>query len=151
MDYFYLPPTQRPKECNKLEENYMNCLVQKAMKDHVMTNKCVLDSVLWFHIECPKYVAKFDDPAQFRAKVRDFFSWQNREAKIIYGTYEQDKLKDEMTHQFTRASSKQIRMFKDEFEDKDPSKVEFGTYKEAQDEAIDDPYGDGLDPEERTF
>ena len=90
MDFFYQAPTQRPKECNKLEENYMNCLMQKAMRDNVLTNKCILDSVLWFHVECPKYVERFDDPAQFRAKVRDFYAWQNREAKIIFRNYGQE-------------------------------------------------------------
>ena len=66
----------------------MNCLLQKAMKDRVFTNRCILDSVLWFHLECPKWVEKFDDEAKFRAKVRDFFAFQNREAKLVYGGHE---------------------------------------------------------------
>ena len=56
MDLFYRPPLQRNDECEKLEENYMNCLYQKALNDKVYTNTCVLDSVLWFHLECPKWV-----------------------------------------------------------------------------------------------
>ena len=61
MNIFYKPPLQRGDECEALEDNYMNCLVQKALKDRVLTNKCVLDSILWFHLECPKAAAKFDD------------------------------------------------------------------------------------------
>ena len=61
MDLFYKPPIQRPDECRALEENYMNCLMQKAMKDKVLVNQCVLDSVLWFPLECPRAFGKFDD------------------------------------------------------------------------------------------
>ena len=74
MDFFYKSPMQRPDECKALEENYMNCLLQKALKDRVFNNKCVLDSVLWFHLECPKSVQAFDDPNTFKLKFRDFFS-----------------------------------------------------------------------------
>ena len=52
----------------------MNCLLQKAMRDRVLTNRCVMDSILWFHLECPKSVAKFDDPLEFKRKFRDFFA-----------------------------------------------------------------------------
>ena len=52
----------------------MNCLMQKALKDHVMVNRCVLDSVLWFHVECPRWADKFDDPVEFKKKFRDFFA-----------------------------------------------------------------------------
>ena len=45
MDYFYKPPLQRTDECTKLEENYVNCLMQKALNDKVAGNKCVLNSV----------------------------------------------------------------------------------------------------------
>ena len=74
MNIFYKPPLQRKVECRALEENYMNCMFQKALKDKVMVNRCVLDSVLWFHVECPKDVAKFDDPIEFKRKFRDFFA-----------------------------------------------------------------------------
>ena len=77
MDTFYKPPMQRHSECKALEDNYMNCLFQKALKDNVMVNRCVLDSVLWFHVECPKASAKFDDPVEFKKKFRDFFA-QNK-------------------------------------------------------------------------
>ena len=74
MDLFYKPPLQRPDECLSLEENYMNCMLQKTLRDHVMTNRCTLDSVLWFHLECPKHAAKFDNPIEFKRKWRDFFA-----------------------------------------------------------------------------
>ena len=74
MDLFYRPPLQRHDECGSLEQNYMNCLFQKALKDRVFTNFCNLDSVLWFHLECPKFAAKFDEPEEFKAKFRDYFS-----------------------------------------------------------------------------
>ena len=74
MDLFYKPPLQRPDECKSLEDNYLNCLLQKSLKDRVLTNRCVLDSVLWFHLECPKAAAKFDDPIEFKRKFRDFFA-----------------------------------------------------------------------------
>ena len=65
---------QRRVECAALEDNYMNCLFQKAMNDKVMVNRCVLDSILWFHLECPKAASAFDDPMQFKRKFRDFFA-----------------------------------------------------------------------------
>ena len=48
--------------------------MQKALKDKVFVNRCVLDSILWFHTECPKAASKFDDPIEFKRKFRDFFS-----------------------------------------------------------------------------
>ena len=74
MDYFYAPPLQRDDECTALEDNYMNCLLQKALKDKVFVNKCVLDSVLFFPLECPKWHAKFDDPTEFKLKWKKFIA-----------------------------------------------------------------------------
>ena len=74
MDTFYKPPKQRATECKSLEDNYINCLMQKALKDNVVTNRCVLDSILWFHVECPRWADKFDDPVEFKKKFRDFFA-----------------------------------------------------------------------------
>ena len=74
MGQFYAPPLQRPDECKSLEANYMNCMLQKALKDRVTINRCVMDSILWFHLECPKEVAKFDDKFEFKRKWRDFFA-----------------------------------------------------------------------------
>ena len=77
MDFFYKPPAERPDECKELEKNYMTCLLQKAMKDRVMTNKCNMDSILWFHLECPQRSAQFDDEDTFKLKFRDLFA-QNK-------------------------------------------------------------------------
>jgi len=74
MDLFYKPPLQRFDECYGLEENYVNCLFQKALKDKVDKDLCILDSILWFHLECPKAAAKFDDPVEFKRKVHDFLA-----------------------------------------------------------------------------
>ena len=84
MDYFYAPPKQYVDECKALELNYMNCLMQKAVKDRVFINKCVLDSVLWFKLECPKDHAKFDDPVQFKMKWRDWLAYQKASASAVY-------------------------------------------------------------------
>ena len=73
MDTFYKPPMQRGDECKSLEANYMNCMLQKAMNDNVINNRCYLDNVLWYHLECPHAAAKFDDPIEFKRKWRDFF------------------------------------------------------------------------------
>jgi len=83
MDLFYKPALQRPDECRALEENYMNCLMQKSLKDKVMNNRCVMDSILWFHMECPKEVAKFDDPIEFKRKWRNFFAQTKATAELL--------------------------------------------------------------------
>ena len=85
MDTFYKPPTQKDSECRVLEENYMNCMFQKALNDKVIVNRCVLDSVLWFHLECPKRASAFDDPLEFKRKWRDFFS-QNKSIADAFRT-----------------------------------------------------------------
>mmetsp|Transcript_33608 Transcript_33608/g.51761 ORF Transcript_33608/g.51761 Transcript_33608/m.51761 type:complete len:168 (-) Transcript_33608:58-561(-) len=77
MDMFYRPPVQRQSECRSLEDNYMNCLFQKALKDKVTKNNCKLDGILWFHLECPKAADQFDDPIEYKRKFRDFFA-QNK-------------------------------------------------------------------------
>ena len=84
MDFFYKPPQERPDECGALEENYMNCLMQKALKDRVTSNRCRMDSILWFHLECPKSRDKFDNPVDFKLKWRDWFAEQNRDANMVF-------------------------------------------------------------------
>ena len=74
MDMFYKPPTSGRIECTSLENNYMNCLFQKALKDRVKANNCKLDGILWFHLECPKHADSFDDPIEFKRKWREFFA-----------------------------------------------------------------------------
>lgn len=48
-----------------------------------MTNRCVLDSVLWFHLECPRAVNKFDNPIEFKRKIRDFLAEQKTAAENV--------------------------------------------------------------------
>ena len=76
MDFFYKPPLQRDDECKALDTNYVNCLMQKALNDKVANNICNLDSVLWFHLECPKWVQKYDHPIEFKRKFKEFFDYQ---------------------------------------------------------------------------
>ena len=124
MDLFYKPPLQRPDECSALEENYMNCLLQKAMRDKVLTNRCVLDSILWFHLECPKAVAKFDDPVEFKRKFRDFFAETRTAAENITQTSEEgQRIRDEYSHLAYPEDvreHKEVRLFKDTFKEFSP-------------------------------
>jgi len=77
----------------------MNCLLQKSLKDRVLTNRCVMDSILWFHLECPKAVAKFDDPLEFKRKFRDFFADTRTAAENITATSEEsNRIRDEYNH-----------------------------------------------------
>ena len=73
MDVFYKPPIQDHIECQALEQNYMSCMMQKALKDNTMGQRCKLDSILWFHLECPLYVEKFDNPNFMRRRFKEFF------------------------------------------------------------------------------
>ena len=34
----------------------------------------MLDSILWFHTECPRAASEFDDPVEFKRKFRNFFA-----------------------------------------------------------------------------
>jgi hypothetical protein len=36
--------------------------LQKALKDRIPLSSCDLEDVMWFHVECPDYLKKFDDP-----------------------------------------------------------------------------------------
>ena len=94
MDFFYKPPLQRFDECKTLEDNYMNCLLQKAFRDNVTSNRCNLDSVLWFHLECPRSVSQFDDPLQFKRKVRDFLDDQ----RVALDAINKDKEANDRVH-----------------------------------------------------
>ena len=76
----------------------MNCMLQKALKDRVKFNKCVLDSVLWFHLECPRHVAKFDNPIEFKRKWRDFFAISKSFMQHLQQSEEADRIEDEFGH-----------------------------------------------------
>ena len=124
MDLFYKPPQQRPDECAALEENYMNCLLQKAMRDRVFNNRCVMDSILWFHLECPKAAAKFDDPVQFKRKFRDFFAETRTAAENVTGqTDETRRIREEYYHVAYPEDvreRKEYRLFRETFKEYDP-------------------------------
>ena len=124
MDLFYKPPLQRPDECRSLEENYMNCLMQKAMRDRVLTNRCVMDSILWFHLECPKAAAKFDDPIEFKRKFRDFFADTRSAAENITAVSDEGRrIRDEYNHVSYPEDvreHKEYRLFQDTFKEFSP-------------------------------
>ena len=124
MDLFYKPPLQRPDECAALEENYINCLLQKAMRDKVMTNRCVMDSILWFHLECPKAVAKFDDPLEFKRKFRDFFADTRTAAENVTALSDSGKrIKEEYDHMAYPEDVREhveFRPFRDTFKEFSP-------------------------------
>jgi hypothetical protein len=124
MDLFYVPPLQRPDECKALEENYMNCLLQKSMKDRVLTNRCAMDSLLWFHVECPRDAAKFDDPIEFKRKFRNFFAYQRASAELLYRKTDDEKaIQNEFGHaRYPEdiVTRKEIVAFKNEFKQHDP-------------------------------
>ena len=52
----------------------MNCIYQKAVSDNVMFNKCGLDNVLWFHLECPKWIDFWDNPNYFKVRMRNYIN-----------------------------------------------------------------------------
>ena len=124
MDLFYKPPLQRADECSALEENYMNCLLQKSMRDKVLTNRCVMDSILWFHLECPKAAAKFDDPIEFKRKFRDFFAETRTAATQITSLSDDAKrVRDEYNHVSYPEDirvHKEVRLFQDTFKEFSP-------------------------------
>lgn len=124
MDLFYKPPLERPDECHALEENYMNCLFQKALRDRVSTNRCVMDSILWFHLECPKAVSQFDDPMAFKRKVRDFLA-EARTAmeNVVSMSDDQQRVHDEYNfapYPEDIKEHKELRQFKEVFDQYSP-------------------------------
>lgn len=104
----------------------MNCLMQKALKDRVTTNKCVMDSILWFHLECPKDSAKFDDPTEFKRKFRNFFSYQRAMTELIRRDDEEKAIEAEYAHQRYPEDvrmKQDARAFHDEFKGYSPTLV----------------------------
>jgi hypothetical protein len=73
-DIFYIPPSQKAVECRYLERNYLSCIMQKAMKDRLTNPICDLQGVVYFHIECPSYIEKFDGPDAKSYIKRQVFS-----------------------------------------------------------------------------
>ena len=55
-----------------------------------------MDSILWFHLECPRHAQAFDDPGTFKLKFRDFFAQQKHDARLVYELPETlEKLQEE--------------------------------------------------------
>ena len=139
MDTFYKPPMQRQVECKALEENYINCLFQKSLKDKVIVNRCVLDSVLWFHLECPKAASKFDDPIEFKKKFRDFFATNK---SIAEATKDQSATQMRMKKAYGYQTSypedlqymKKVQKFADEFDKFSPKNMPVDLDEEDPDE-----------------
>ena len=127
MDFFYKPPMQRPDECAALEENYVNCLMQKALKDRVLNNRCVMDSILWFHLECPKHAQAFDDPGHIKLKFRDFFATAKHDAQLNFELPERlEKLREEYDGYMGPDDGRyknQVQEFETEFKDQSPARV----------------------------
>lgn len=73
-DIFYVPPKQKRVECQYLEKNYISCIIQKAMKDRIGSPVCDLHGVIFFHVECPDWVKRFDAPDAKDYIKRQLFS-----------------------------------------------------------------------------
>ena len=124
MDLFYKPALQRPDECHALEDNYMNCLFQKALKDRVLTNMCNMDSILWFHLECPKAASRFDNPIEFKRRVGQFLAEQKTFAENQFDLPEENKrMRSEYSGIFYPEDikeRKELRQYKELFDKHDP-------------------------------
>ena len=94
------------------------------MKDKVLTNRCKLDSVLWFHLECPVAVAKFDDPVHFKRKWRNFLAETKATAEVIHMEGPEEKeMRKEYGHIPYPEDAKEklsVRAFPDEFKHLSP-------------------------------
>lgn len=51
---------------------------------------------MWFHLECPRAAAKFDNPLEFKRKFRDFFAEQRTAVENVKNiSADGQKIKDE--------------------------------------------------------
>ena len=102
----------------------MNCLLQKSLRDRVLTDRCNMDSILWFHLECPKDVAKFDDPVEFKRKFRNFFAETRTAAEnATFMSDETKRIRDEYSHVAYPEDvreRKEYRLFQDTFKQYSP-------------------------------
>ena len=96
------------------------------MRDRVLTNRCVMDSILWFHLECPKAAAKFDDPNEFKRKFRDFFAETRTAAENVTSMNDETKrVRDEYNHVSYPEDvreRKEYRLFQDTFKEFSPAR-----------------------------
>ena len=42
-----------------------------------------MDSILWYHLECPQRASEFDDPDTFKLKFRDLFAARKLDDEIM--------------------------------------------------------------------
>lgn len=96
------------------------------MRDNVLNNRCSMDSILWFHLECPKAVAAFDDPIEFKRKWRDFFAG-TRQAKAMVSSYSEEAQRVKKEYGFVHypediKEHTEFRQFKELFEEYSPVK-----------------------------
>ena len=84
-----------------------------------------MDSLLWFHLECPKDAAKFDDPLEFKRKFRNFFALQKANAELLLVKSDEEKrIYNEYGHQAYPEDIRekiQVRQFPDEFKQFSPA------------------------------
>ena len=74
-------------------------MLQKSLKDRVFAERCSIESILWFHMECPKAVAKFDDPIEFKRKWRQFFAELKASSEVmLIETPEMKRVRDQYAH-----------------------------------------------------
>lgn len=52
----------------------MHCLIQKALEDKIPANTCNLEAVLYYHLECPDFAKKWDDPRYEKYFKRQMFN-----------------------------------------------------------------------------
>lgn len=83
-----------------------------------------MDSILWFHLECPKAASKFDNPIEFKRKFRDFFA-ETRTAleNINYLEPDQQRVKDQynfIAYPEDVKEHKEFRQFKESFDQYSP-------------------------------
>ena len=81
----------------------------------------MLDSVLWFHLECPRAASKFDDPVEFKKKFRDFFATNKSIAEAArHRSDTQKRVKKAYGFQSSYPEDlqyvKKVQKFADEFE-----------------------------------
>ena len=50
-----------------------------------------MDSILWFHLECPKQAGTFDNPLEFKRKFRDFFAELRTGIEAVQHETDEDK------------------------------------------------------------
>ena len=83
-----------------------------------------MDSILWFHLECPKQASKFDDPLEFKRKFRDFFADTRTAAENVTAISEEGRrIRDEYAHVSYPEDvreHKEYRLFQDTFKEFSP-------------------------------